>query len=59
MALILSEFFQIIGVEMTPPATLAELIPYLLTVCVGVILVCSVFKVIGRLAGLLMDYKRW
>lgn len=59
MALIVSQFFQIIGLNMTPPTTLGELIPYLLTVCVGVVLVCGVFRVIGRLAGILMDYKRW
>lgn len=59
MALILSQFFQIIGVDMTPPETLAELIPYLLTVIVGVVLVCGVFRAIGRLAQILMDYKRW
>lgn len=59
MAMIVSQFFQIVGVDMTPPETLAELIPYLLTVCVGVVLVCGVFRVIGRLAEILMDYRRW
>lgn len=59
MAMIVSQFFQIVGLEMTPPTTLGELIPYLLTVFVGVVLVCGVFRVIGKLAEILMDYKRW
>lgn len=59
MAVILAEFFQIVGVDPSAPATMAELIPYLLTVFVGVVLVCGVFRVIGRLAGIIMDYRRW
>lgn len=59
MAEILAEFFGIIGVDMIPPNNLAELIPYLLTVFVGVALVSVVFRVIGRLAEVLMDFRRW
>lgn len=59
MASVVAEFFQIIGVSMVPPDNLAELIPYLLTVFVGVALVSGVFRVIGRLAELLMDFRRW
>ena len=32
MASVVAEFFQITGVDITPPTTMAELIPYLLTV---------------------------
>ena len=59
MAEIIAEFFGIIGVDMIPPNNLAELIPYLLTVFVGVALVSVVFRVIGRLAEVIMDFRRW
>ena len=59
MAVIVAEFFGIIGVDVVPPANMAELIPYLLTVVVGVALVSAVFRVIGALAELLLNYKRW
>ncbi len=59
MAEIVAEFFNIIGVDAVPPQTLAELIPYLLTVFVGVFLVSQVFRVIGRLAEVIMDFRRF
>lgn len=59
MAPVIAEFFGIIGVGQYVPETLAELIPYLLTVLVGVALVSGVFRVIGRLVELLMDFRRW
>ena len=59
MAEIIAEFFGVIGVDMVPPDTLAELIPYLLTVLIGVALVSTVFRVIGRLAEVIMDFRRW
>lgn len=59
MASVVAEFFGIIGVDMLPPDNLAELIPYLLTVFVGVVLVSTVFWVIGRLAEAILDLRRW
>ena len=59
MAEIVAEFFGVIGVDMLPPDNLAELIPYLLTVLVGVVLVSTVFRVIGRLAEAIIDFRRW
>lgn len=59
MAALVAEFFGIIGVDMVPPSTLAELIPYLLTVVVGVALVSGVFGVIGKLAEVLVNFRRW
>ncbi len=58
MVEIVAEFFGIIGVDV-PPQTLAELIPYLLHVFVGVALVSAVFRVLGRLAEVIMDFRRW
>lgn len=59
MAAVVAEFFAVIGVNPIPPDNLAQLIPYLLTVLVGVALVSGVFRVIGRLVELLMDFRRW
>lgn len=59
MAVIVAEFFEIVGVDIVPPSNLAELIPYLLTVVVGVALVSGVFRVLGRLAEVLMNGRRF
>ncbi len=59
MAQLVAEFFQIVGVEQIPPETLAELIPWLVTVFVGVALVCAVFGVIGKIAECLLSFLRW
>lgn len=59
MAALVADFFGIIGVDMVPPSNLAELIPYLLTVVVGVALVSGVFGVIGKLAEVLLNFRRW
>ena len=59
MAQIVAEFFGVIGEDMIPPDNLAELIPYLLTILIGVVLVSTVFRVIGRLAEVIMDFRRW
>lgn len=57
MAAVVAEFFQIIGVDMVPPTNLAELIPYLLTVGVGVFLVKSVFGVIRSVVDLFIGWR--
>ena len=59
MALVIAEFFEVIGVDAKPPTTMAELIPYLLTVLLGVFLVSAVFGLIGKLAELLLNFRRW
>lgn len=59
MAAVVAEFFGIMGLEMVPPENLAELIPYLLTVLVGVALVSGVFRVVGALADALLGFWRW
>lgn len=58
MAVIVSEFFGIIGVDMLPPQNMAELIPYLLQVIVGVVLVLAVFGVIKAMASMFVN-RRW
>lgn len=59
MALLIAEFFAIIGVDVNPPQTMAELIPYLLTVFVGICLVAAVFMVLGKLAEIILNFTRW
>ena len=59
MALIVAQFFMLIGLDMVPPSNMAELIPYLLTFFVGVVLVSGVFRVLGKLADLLIGWRRW
>lgn len=59
MAEIIAEFFGVIGEDVIPPDNLAELIPYLLTVLIGVALVSTVFRVIGRLAEAIIYFRRW
>lgn len=49
MASIIAEFFSVVGIDAVPPSTMAELIPYLITILVGVVLVSGVFRVIGKL----------
>lgn len=59
MAAVVANFFSVMGIDIIPPDTLGELIPYLLTVQVGVALVSGVFRVIGRLAEVIMDFRRF
>ena len=59
MAAVVAEFFGILGLERLSPETLGELIPYLLTVLVGVVLVSGVFRVVGALTDALLGFWRW
>ena len=54
MAVIVSEFFGIIGVDHAAPATMSELIPWLVQIIVGIFLVSAVFGLIGNLAALML-----
>ena len=59
MAEVVSEFFTVVWMDMIPPDNLSELIPYLLSVFVSVAMVSGVFRVIGRLADVIMDFRRF
>lgn len=59
MATIIAEFFQIIGADVVPPTNMAELIPYLLTVFVGVVLVVCVFRLVVAIAAALVNWRRF
>ena len=58
MALVIMEFFGIIGVDPTPPETMAELIPWMFCVYIGIVLVCAVFRILGKLVELLLNWRR-
>ena len=58
MAEIVAEFFSVIGEDMIPPDNLAELIPYLLTVLIGVALVAAVSVGVCALGGFFRKKKQ-
>ena len=58
MALIVSEFFGLVGLDMTPPTNLAELIPYLLVFFVGIVLVSGVFRLLATIAEAVISFLR-
>lgn len=57
MAVLVTQFFEITGVDAVPPTNLAELIPYLLTVAIAVFLVSSVFGLLGMLVRGLFSWR--
>ena len=59
MATIIAEFFQIIGADVVPPTNMAELIPYLLTVFISIVLVVAVFRIVGAIAAALINWRRF
>lgn len=54
---IVSEFFRISGVDVVPPGTMSELIPWLLQVIVSVVLVLSVFKMISAIVQIFSNWR--
>ena len=58
MVELVAEFFAISGLDVAAPSNLAELIPYLLRVFVGVFLVSGVFGVLGRIADAFVVFRR-
>lgn len=59
MAAVVAEFFQIVGVDVVPPTNMAELIPYLLTVFIGIVLVIGVFRIVAVVASALVNWRRF
>lgn len=57
MALVVAEFFEIVGISVIMPTNIQELIPYLLTIFIGLFLISVVFGVIGGLLRLLFDFR--
>lgn len=59
MAALVAQFFDIIGLDPTPPTNMAELIPYLLTVFVGVFLVAMVYRLVAAIVRALFSVRRF
>ena len=59
MASVVAEFFQITGVDAVPPTNMAELIPYLLTVFISVVLVVCVFRIVGAIRPICPLYEQY
>lgn len=58
MAAVVAQFFQVIGLDSTPPANMAELIPYLITLAIGMFLVSQVYRLIGAIFRALFSMRR-
>lgn len=59
MGAAVAQFFQIIGPSITPPTNMQELIPYLLTVFVSIVLVVCAFRLIAAVASALINWRRF
>lgn len=58
MAAVVAQFFQVIGLDSTPPTNMAELIPYLITLAIGMFLVAQVYKLIAAILRGLFSMRR-
>lgn len=59
MGVVVAEFFNAIGVGVTLPTNMIELIPYLLTVFFGVLAVALTFALLIALVKLIADHRRF
>lgn len=59
MDAVVTQFLEINGLSSVPPQTIAELIPYCLTVLVDLTFVAGVFRVIGKIVSIFSDFRRW
>ena len=59
MAQIVAQFFSIIGPDIALPTNMQELIPYLLTIFVGVFLVSAVFRIVAAMVSALFSVRRF
>lgn len=58
MAAAVAQFFQVIGLDSTPPTNMAELIPYLITLAIGMFLVAQVYRLIAAIFRGLFSMRR-
>lgn len=59
MAEVVAQFFSIIGPDVAIPTNMQELIPYLLTVFIGIVLVVCTFRLISTVAAALINWRRF
>lgn len=55
MGQIVAEFFNVIGPSITPPTNMVELIPYLVTVFIGIFVVALTFKLFIAIASAIVN----
>ena len=55
---IVGSFIELNGIG-PPPQTLAELIPWQTEISIAIALVSGVFGVMGKLAEILTNFRRW
>lgn len=58
MGTVISEFFNVIGPDITLPTNMIELIPYLLTIFFGVLAVVITFKAFVAIATAIVSAWR-
>lgn len=58
MAEIVSEILALSGVSETAPSTLAELVPWLVKITLGVAAISGAFRFLGKLTEL-FQWRRW
>lgn len=58
MAQIVANFFNVIGSDITPPTSFEELVPYLVTVYIGIFLVGGVFRIIRGIFDSMFSMRR-
>ena len=59
MAQAVSKFFGILGEDVTAPTNMQELIPYLLTVFVSIVLVVCAFRLIAAVASAIVNWRKF
>lgn len=59
MGAAVAQFFQIIGPSITPPTNMQELISYLLTVFVSIVLVVCAFRLIAAVASAIVNWRKF
>lgn len=58
MAAVVAQFFGVIGLDSAPPTNMAELIPYLITLAIGMFLVSRVYMLIAAIIRALFSMRR-
>ena len=59
MAQLIADFFQVIEMQEIPAENLTELIPYLFSFVVACFLVSCVFRVLGKIMEIFVNFRRW
>ncbi len=59
MAAVVAQFFGVIGLDMVPPTNMAELIPYLITLVVGMFLVSRVYWLVAAIVRAVLSLRRF